>query len=234
MTPRPLASSPRTKATGSDPHPPPASSRRPAAGAGPTDTVEVVAPSRRYAIGLVVGGLIGLLAAATLLVEKVALLEDPDRILTCDINPIISCGSVMTTDQAEAFGFPNPLIGIVGFTVVATLGIVLLAGAHLPRWVLRGLGLGTTFGVGFVHWLMFQSLYRIGALCPYCMAVWAVTIPLFVATAAMLVRTGAVRIRPPGVARLVTDYQAVVVTIWALVVIGLVTRRFWSYWETLL
>ena len=32
----------------------------------------------------------------------------------------------------------------------------------------------------FVHWLIFQSLYRIGALCPYCMVVWAVTISLLV------------------------------------------------------
>ena len=29
-----------------------------------------------------------------------------------------------------------------------------------------------------MHWLIFQSLYVIGALCPYCMAVWAVTIPI--------------------------------------------------------
>jgi len=30
-----------------------------------------------------------------------------------------------------------------------------------------------------VHWLIFQSLYRIGALCPYCMVVWVVTITVF-------------------------------------------------------
>ncbi|WP_219942209.1 vitamin K epoxide reductase family protein [Iamia sp. SCSIO 61187] len=197
-------------------------------------TTDRAAPSRRFAAGLVVAGLIGLLAAATLLVEKIALLEDPDRILTCDINPIISCGSVMTTDQAEAFGFPNPIIGIVGFTIIMTIGVVLLAGAHLPRWVLRGLGAGATFGVGFVHWLMFQSIYRIGALCPYCMAVWAVTIPLFVTTVAMLIRTGSIRPQPARLGRLVTDYQAVIVTVWFLVIIGLITRRFWSYWETLL
>jgi uncharacterized membrane protein len=140
----------------------------------------------------------------------------------------------MTTDQAAAFGFPNPLIGIVGFTVVVTIGVVLLAGAHLPRWVRRGLGLGTAFGVGFVHWLMFQSLYRIGALCPYCMVVWAVTIPLFVATVAMLVRTGALRPQPARLGRLVADYQTVIVTVWFLAITGLITRRFWSYWETLL
>lgn len=191
-------------------------------------------PSGRYAIGLVVGGIIGLLAAGTLLVEKIHLLEDPDRILTCDINPVVSCGSVMTTDQAEAFGFPNPIVGIVGFTVVTTVGVLLLSGVRLPTWVLRALGLGTLFGAGFIHWLIFQSLYRIGALCPYCMVVWAVTIPLFVATVGMLVRTGAVPIRSSLLARMLTEYQAVIVTVWVLAVIGLITRRFWSYWETLL
>ncbi|PRC62285.1 hypothetical protein C6A85_03910, partial [Mycobacterium sp. ITM-2017-0098] len=40
----------------------------------------------------------------------------------------------------------------------------------------------------FVHWLIFQSLYRIGALCPYCMVVWAVTIPLLVVVASAAVQ----------------------------------------------
>ena len=31
----------------------------------------------------------------------------------------------------------------------------------------------------FVHWLIYQSVFVIGALCPYCMVVWAVTIPTF-------------------------------------------------------
>lgn len=34
-------------------------------------------------------------------------------------------------------------------------------------------------GFAFVHWLIFQTLYRIGALCPYCMAVWVVTAAIF-------------------------------------------------------
>lgn len=197
-------------------------------------TADPATPSRRYAIGIVVAGLIGLAAAATLLVEKIALLEDPDRILTCDINPIISCGSVMTTDQAEAFGFPNPLLGIIGFTVVVTSGVVLLAGARLPRWMLLGLGAGTTFGVGFVHWLIFQSLYRIGALCPYCMVVWAVTIPLFVTTFAQLLRTGAIGSARTVPVRVISEYQTAIVTAWFLVITALITRRFWTYWETLL
>lgn len=46
-------------------------------------------------------------------------------------------------------------------------------------WPLR-LQAGVTLAAIFVHWLIWVSLYRIGALCPYCMAVWAVAIPLFV------------------------------------------------------
>ena len=86
----------------------------------------------------------------------------------------------MMTPQASAFGFPNPLIGIVSFTVVMVTGVLALAKVALPRWYWAGLATGTLLGAAFVHWLIFQSLYRIGALCPYCMVVWAVTIPLLV------------------------------------------------------
>jgi uncharacterized membrane protein len=112
---------------------------------------------------LAVGGGIGMLAAFILTIEKINLLTDPGYRPTCSINPILSCGSVMTTPQAAAFGFPNPLIGIAGFSVVATLGVLLLSGVRPPRWCWLGLQAGVTFGVVFVHWLIYQSLYRIGA-----------------------------------------------------------------------
>ena len=128
---------------------------------------------------LIVGGGIGLVAAFVLTIEKIALLKDSDYIPTCSINPVLSCGSIMKTEQAEVFGFPNPLLGVAGFAVVVTIGVVLATDAALPRWCWLGLQAGVTFGVVFVHWLIFQSLYVIGALCPYCMAVWAVMIPIF-------------------------------------------------------
>ena len=46
---------------------------------------------------------------------------------------------------------------------------------ELPRWVWLGLNLGALFGFGFAIWLITQSLYVIGALCPWCMVVWAAT-----------------------------------------------------------
>ncbi len=48
-----------------------------------------------------------------------------------------------------------------------TTGVVLLAGAVPTGWYWSALFTGLTAAVTFVHWLIFQSLYRIGgALCP--------------------------------------------------------------------
>ncbi len=132
---------------------------------------------------MLIAGVIGLAAALTLTIEKIELLIDPDYVPTCSINPVLSCGSVMITPQASVFGFPNPLIGIVAFSVVVVTGVLAVAKVALPRWYWAGLAAGALLGAAFVHWLIFQSLYRIGALCPYCMVVWAVTIPLLVVAA---------------------------------------------------
>ena len=72
----------------------------------------------------------------------------------------------MVTAQASVFGFPNSMIGMVAFTVVLVTGVLALARVTLPRWYWAGLAVGTVLGTAFVHWLIFQSLYRIGALCP--------------------------------------------------------------------
>ncbi|WP_329081284.1 MULTISPECIES: vitamin K epoxide reductase family protein [unclassified Streptosporangium] len=185
---------------------------------------------------LLIGGAIGLGAAFTLAVEKIALLKDPTYVPSCSINPVLSCGSVMTTPQAEVFGFPNPLLGIAAFALVATIGAALLSGARLGRWFWLGLQAGVTFGVVFVHWLIVQSLYVIGALCPYCMLVWAVTIPSFLyVTLHNLHRRHLPA--PAGGQRVVealVGYHAVALTVWFLALLTMIGVRFWSYWSTLL
>ena len=196
-----------------------------------TATLLSAAADRRLAWLLVVAGGLGFVAACTLLVEKIALIEDPSYVPTCSINPILSCGSVMRTAQAEAFGFPNPILGVVGFAVVITTGVAALAGGTFRRWYWLALQAGATFGVLFVHWLIFQSLYRIGALCPYCMVVWVVTIPIFVYTTR---RNLAAARRAPSALRAMSDYHGVIVTGWYLMIAALVANRFWDYWSSLL
>ncbi|MGW7680564.1 vitamin K epoxide reductase family protein [Kribbella sp. NPDC054772] len=169
---------------------------------------------------LLLGGAAGLAAAIVLTIEKMQLLRDPSYVPSCSINPVLSCGSVMSTPQAEAFGVPNPLLGIAGFATVTTIGAALLAGATFARWFWTALQLGVTFGVLFVHWLIYQSLYQIGALCPYCLIVWAVTIPIFY------------YVTQHNLRRL--TYHAVLLTSWYVAILALITQRFWPYWTTLL
>jgi uncharacterized membrane protein len=143
---------------------------------------EVAVQSRTYrqtAWILIVAGIVGIVASIELIVQKIGVLSNPDYVPNCDINPILSCGSVINTDQASLFGFPNPILGVIGYTVVVIFGVLLFAGIELPRWMWLGLNAGALAGMFFVIWLVSQSLYVIGALCPWCMVVWSVTIPIF-------------------------------------------------------
>lgn len=182
------------------------------------------------AVWILIAGIAGLAAALTLTIEKIEILINPDYVPSCSINPVLSCGSVMITPQASAFGFPNPLIGIVSFTIVVVTGVLALAKVRLPRWYWGGLAVGTLLGVGFIHWLIFQSLYRIGALCPYCMVVWAVTIPLLVVVASIALQPQLEN----GVARFVYQWRWSLVTLWFTALILMILVRFWNYWSTLI
>ncbi|NBO26732.1 MAG: vitamin K epoxide reductase family protein [Actinobacteria bacterium] len=134
---------------------------------------------RQTAWILVVGGLIGIAASIELIIQKIAVLSNPNFVPNCDINPILSCGSVINTEQASLFGFPNPVLGVIGFTTVIMFGALLFAGVELPKSMWLGLNFGVLAGMFLVIWLVGQSLYVIGALCPWCMVVWAITIPIF-------------------------------------------------------
>ncbi|MBB5924071.1 putative membrane protein [Actinoalloteichus hoggarensis] len=187
--------------------------------------------SRALALLLAVGGAVGFAAAFVLLIERIQLLIDPLYIPSCSLNEVLSCGSVMTTPQAAAFGFPNPIIGVATFPVVTTIGVALLAGARFHRWFWLGLQAGVTFGMVFVHWLIYSSLFEIRALCPYCMVVWAVMLPIFWYTTVANIRTG--RLPSGAVGRALVDYRHVVMLTWSLVIVALVVQAFWGYWVSL-
>ncbi|OBF17851.1 vitamin K epoxide reductase family protein [Mycobacterium sp. ACS4331] len=197
---------------------------------GRGDARRGVAVGRPSALWVLIAGVLGFVASFTLTVEKIELLVDPSYVPSCSINPVLSCGSVMVTPQAGLFGFPNPLIGIVSFAVVIVTGVLAVAKVRLPQWYWVGLAIGTTLGAVFVNWLIFQSLYRIGALCPYCMVVWAVTIPLLVVVASIALRPLAGNV----VLRVLYQWRWSIVTLWFTAVVLMILVRFWDYWSTLI
>ncbi|OKH84105.1 membrane protein [Mycobacterium sp. ST-F2] len=190
-----------------------------------------VTVSRPAAVWILLAGIIGEVAAFVLAVEKIRQLQNPSYVPSCSINPVLSCGSVMLTKQASLFGFPNPLLGIAAFSVVIVTGVLAVAGVRLPRWYWAGLAGGTVLGAVFVHWLIYQSLYEIGALCPYCMIVWVVTMALLIVVSSIALRPLA-----SGSKVVYTLYQWrwPLYALWITAIALLILDRFWSYWSTLI
>lgn len=189
--------------------------------------------ARRLGLWLAIAGVVGFAAAFELTVDKIRLLADPQFVPSCNISPILSCGSVMKTAQASVFGFANSIIGVGAFAVVAAVGFGLLAGARYRGWFWLCLQAGALFGIGFVHWLAFQSMFRIGALCPWCMVVWTVTIPTFLSVTAYTLRTGRLGRGAVGAGRFLQRHYAEILLVWYLVFVVTAGVRFWDYWRTL-
>lgn len=180
---------------------------------------------RPFAWLLLITGVVGWLASATLVLEKLEVLKDPNHVTVCDVNPWISCGQVMQTPQSSVFGFPNMFIGIVAFAVIITTGMALLAGARFARWYWLGLQAGVTLGFVFVVWLWSQALYSIHVLCPFCMIVWAAMIPLFVWVSVRNVSHGVIPL-PAGPARIIGDSGWIVT---ALLYIAVIATIFFAF-----
>jgi uncharacterized membrane protein len=181
---------------------------------------------------LIIGGIIGYLCAFIIMYDKVQLADNPNFTPNCNLNPIISCGNVMQSDQANAFGFPNPFLGLGGFAVLATVGTALLAGAAFKRWFWLLVNAGTLFALGFVHWLFFESVYRIQALCPYCMAVWTVSIISFWYVTLYNIDNKYIRL-PKKAAKpyaWIRRHHLDLLVLWLVVIGVLILKHFWYYY----
>ncbi|WP_298444622.1 vitamin K epoxide reductase family protein [Gordonia sp. (in: high G+C Gram-positive bacteria)] len=175
---------------------------------------------------MLVCGVLGMAASATLTIERIDLLINPANTPSCNFSPILSCGSVMVTEQARFFGFPNPLLGMPAFAVILTTAVLSVGRVQLPRWYWIGQTLGLSIGFVFVNYLAFQSIYRINALCPYCMVVWTITPILLNLSLSRALGDG-----PRS--RLARDLSWMLLIVWYAIVIVCGGQRFWDYWVTL-
>jgi uncharacterized membrane protein len=129
---------------------------------------------------MLVGALISLVAAFALSVDAVALAADPGVALACDVNSVISCGAVGTAWQSSVFGFPNAFLGLIAEPVVITVAVAGLGGVRFPRWFMISAQTVYLLGLVFAYWLFAQSIFVIGALCPWCLTVTLSTTLVFV------------------------------------------------------
>lgn len=152
---------------------------------------------KALAVWLIIAGVIGWWAAFQLTIEKFHLLADPDAIASCDFGFLVQCSANLESPQGSVFGFPNPILGLTGWVAPIVVGVAILAGARFARWFWWLFALGITFAMGFVIWLISQSIYVLGTLCPWCMVTWSVTIPTFYAVILHVLRSGILPVPAP-------------------------------------
>ncbi|MFD0024118.1 vitamin K epoxide reductase family protein [Streptomyces sp. NPDC058382] len=186
---------------------------------------------RAFALLLVITGAAGLLAAWVITLDKLKLLEDPTFVPGCSLNPVVSCGNIMKSEQATAFGFPNPWLGMATYPVIIGIGLALLAGARFRSWYWLGMNAGTLFGVGFCTWLQYQSLYNINSLCLWCCLAWVATILMF-----CYVTTHNIKHRilpaPNWLRDGLTEFHWVPPVLWVGIIGMLILTRWWDFWTS--
>lgn len=199
-----------------------------------TNTTTPKSLARPLAWLLVVGGIIGLICSYIITLDKFELLKNPSFQPNCDLNPIVSCGSVMSSAQGSVFGFPNPWIGLAAFAALITVVMGLLAGATFKRWFWLGLEIGMALGLIFALWLLYESVYNINALCPYCLTVDVVVITLIWYNTLHLLQTGMLKLpkawsRATAFAR--RHHLDILIAIF-VIIIAFILKHFWYYYGT--
>lgn len=120
---------------------------------------------------MLISALASLVAAFVLSVDAIELAKNPDAILSCDINAVLSCGTVAQQWQSSILGFPNAFIGLICEPVVITIAVAGLSGSKFNRWFMLTAQGVYFIGLSFALWLFYQSAFVIGAFCPWCLVV---------------------------------------------------------------
>ncbi len=179
---------------------------------------------------------LSLIASFVLSIDAVELAKNPSANLSCNINSVISCGTVGTAWQSHVFGFPNAFLGLVAEPVVITLAIASLGGVRFPRWFMFAAQIVYTLGLIFAYWLFSQSMFVIGALCPWCLLVTVSTTFVFSTLTHVNIRDGNLflpsRLHVALTDALKANLDLMVVVIWLLVLtLGIVLKYGNGLWS---
>jgi uncharacterized membrane protein len=182
----------------------------------------------RHSTGWIYGTMLfsaclSLLASFVLSYDAIKLAADPTASLSCNINAVISCGTVGASWQAHLFGFPNAFLGMVAEPVVITIAVASLGGTRFPRWFMLSAQIVYTLGVIFAYWLFYQSMFVIGALCPWCLLVTVSTTLVWSTLTRVNIRDNNLylpaRTHETWKGYIDADFDVIVVVIWILILV---------------
>jgi len=181
-------------------------------------------------VTMLVASVASLVASFVLAVDALRLAENPNADLGCNINAVISCGTVAGAWQSQLLGFPNAFLGLVTEPVVITLAIASLGGVRFPRWFMAAAQAVYTIGLGFALWLFAQSTFVIGALCPWCLLVTVSTTLVFCSLTHVNVRDDNLylprALQARARAAVEADLDVLVVAVWLVLLATVVVARY--------
>lgn len=198
-----------------------------------TPTV-LVDQTRRSGIGvwvvMLLSSLASLVASFVLAVEAITLAENPSAELGCDINAVLSCGTVGSSWQASVFGFPNAFLGLIAEPVVITIAIAALSGVRFKRWFMLAAQLVYTVGLALAYWLFYQAMFNIGALCPWCLLITVATTLVFFEMTRINIRDNNLylpqRIQQASSSAVQWNLDVMVVIAWLLTLVLLIVVKY--------
>lgn len=188
--------------------------------------------SRGVALAITILAAIGAFSSLELVLSEKQKLKFPNQALVCDINPLIGCGKWIGTWQNEVFfGISNSTLGLAGFSALLMIGLVLLTGGRFGRLLWQALSAGTVIAISWVGWFMYQSFVIERSLCPWCVVVWFVTIPLTVIVLGTALQAGHLGKIGVKAGEFIARNRLVLIFGSYLLLILFTTFWFWDQWS---
>lgn len=181
---------------------------------------------------LIIGGAIGLIASLILSHDTLAIAQNPHYIPSCNLNPVVSCGDVITFKGDSILGLPYPFYGIAAFGAVLAAGVGMIAGAKYKKWFFATLQAFVSVGIIGAYYLLLKSMFEIHALCPFCLSVDVVTTTLFWYTTLYNIDSGIIltKFKSTRCYRWIRKHHLDILLFWFVLVIIFILHHFWYYY----
>ena len=148
-------------------------------------------PRARTVILWIATAVIAWVVSFLLYLEYIGQLTDAAPAISCSFSAFITCGPNLLSPAGNLLGFTNAILGIVLFLGPVFAGVgALAAPGGMRAWYWRVFALFVLGGYALVHVFASRSIFEFGSLCPWCMIVWLMTIPLFWSVAGWTLRAG--------------------------------------------
>lgn len=146
--------------------------------------------------------------------EYVGQLSDAPPMLSCNISPFITCGPNLLAPAGNLLGFTNAILGMTLFLgpIFASVGALASPGG-MRAWYWRLFAVFVLGGYVLVHVFAYRSIFEFGSLCPWCLIVWLMTIPLFWSVAGWTLQAGVWGVGARRIGALIVSWLVLIVVV---------------------